>query len=284
MKCFFHSADLDGACSGAIIKNHTYPQECEMIGINHGDPFPWKDLVPGETVFMADFSLQPFDRMVKLNEIVHLIWIDHHKSAIDEYDRSGINISGMRKIGIGACRLVWDFLYPVAPIPTTVQLLAEYDVFNHENPMTLPFQYGMRAEKDTFPDNQTFWRNLFNGFGIQEIADKGDLIMQYIDADNAKYCSACAFETEFEGLKVVAINRLLVNSKVFDSVWDPEKYDAMIAFGIRKGKWTVHLYHDEDKDLDLGAIAKAHGGGGHKGAAGFQCPIDELPFEIPTAA
>lgn len=37
---FYHSADLDGFCSGAIIK-YSFP-ECELIPINYGDTFPWE--------------------------------------------------------------------------------------------------------------------------------------------------------------------------------------------------------------------------------------------------
>ena len=88
MKCFYHSADLDGHCSGAMIKM-AYP-ECEMIGINYGDEFPWESIPCGcgEKIFMVDFSLQPYQKMRKLD--IHadpLIWIDHHKSAIDEHEK-----------------------------------------------------------------------------------------------------------------------------------------------------------------------------------------------------
>jgi nanoRNase/pAp phosphatase (c-di-AMP/oligoRNAs hydrolase) len=43
----------------------------------------------------------------------------------------------------------------------------------------------------------------------------------------------------------------------------------------------VSLYSTRD-DIDCGAIAKTYGGGGHKGAAGFQC--DTLPFPIGGGA
>ena len=54
MKCFYHSSDLDGHCSGAIVKAR-FP-ECEMIGINYGQPFPWGDIEEGEIVYMVDSS------------------------------------------------------------------------------------------------------------------------------------------------------------------------------------------------------------------------------------
>ena len=58
----------------------------------------------------------------------------------------------------------------------------------------------------------------------------------------------------------------------------------MMTFGYRKGKWTVSMYAERDicniRGFHLGEIAKEYGGGGHPGAAGFQCL--ELPFPLPT--
>jgi hypothetical protein len=162
-------------------------------------------------------------------------------------------------------------------MPTFVKLLAEYDVWNHSDPRTLPFQYGMRQFKDTFPDNQDLWESLFDVEEVHHICEVGQIIMDYQDSDNAKYCASCAFETELDGLKCIAVNKMLTNSKVFDSVWDREKYHAMLTFGWRKGKWTVSLYSDRN-DVDTSVIAKNRGGGGHKGASGFQC--QELPFPL----
>ena len=51
----------------------------------------------------------------------------------------------------------------------------------------------------------------------------------------------------------------------------------MLTFGWRKGQWAVSLY-SSNADIDVSKIAKAKGGGGHKGAAGFQCKT--LPFEL----
>ena len=71
MKAFYHSADLDGHCSGAIVK-YAHP-ECELIGINYGDKFPWESIGQDETVYMVDFSLQPFSDMIRLNKACSLI-------------------------------------------------------------------------------------------------------------------------------------------------------------------------------------------------------------------
>jgi hypothetical protein len=130
---------------------------------------------------------------------------------------------------------------------------------------------------DTNPENQEFWEELFDIERVQQITEEGGLILKYQQTENEKYIKASSFETELDGLKCIAVNKMLTNSMLFTSIWDPEKYDAMLAFGWRNGQWTVSLYSDKP-DIDVSGIAKNRGGGGHKGASGFQCK--ELPFGL----
>lgn len=286
MKCFYHSADLDGHCSGAIVK-YRYP-ECELFGINYGQDFPWEKIGKNEKVFMVDFALQPFSNMVKLNSICKLVWIDHHKTAIDSAIETGVDFAGVRIEGQAGCELTWDYVCGTSR-PWVVTLLGRYDVWDHDNPDTLAFQYGMRL-RDTWPEkNMPMWARLFNERDDLKIVKEGRTILIYEEQTNSKFCKAYSFATvmpcypgTFDDippmLRAICVNRGFTNSKVFDSVWNPTEYDIMITFcrlPLPKRKWTVSLYSDKP-EIDCGAIAKNFGGGGHKGAAGFQC--DELPF------
>lgn len=280
IKCFYHSADLDGHCSGAIVKIR-YP-ECQLFGIDHGQQFPWDEVDTQDTVIMVDFSLQPFSDMIKLKEkCKELIWIDHHKTAIDEYNRNeNVLISGLRKIGRAGCELTWDYLCPGIDIPLSVYYLGRYDVWDHSNENTLSFQYGMRLE-DTNPNNIDFWMKRLVRFdrGLSAIKDRGKIVLNYIKMDNKKYVDACAFPIIFEGFSFIAVNKMLTNSQLFDSIYDENKYDGMLTFGWRNRRWVVSMYsNNKSKPIDCGEIARKYGGGGHVGAAGFQC--EKLPFEL----
>lgn len=80
----------------------------------------------------------------------------------------------------------------------------------------------------------------------------------------------------FEAWSLICLNTLQRGSWQFNSVWDPEKYDAMCVYGqLKDGRWRISLYSTKP-EVDCGAICKAFGGGGHVGAAGFVC--DELPW------
>jgi oligoribonuclease NrnB/cAMP/cGMP phosphodiesterase (DHH superfamily) len=286
-KVFYHSSDPDGWCSGAILAQK-YP-EAELYGINYGEEFPWEWITPQDEVWMLDYSLQPFTDMIKLyNCSKKLIWIDHHISAIkaaEEYTKTTRikhDILGIQKDGRGACELVWKYVFPTKPIPLAVHLIASYDVWNHSDPRTVPFIYGLRSFNPPDPTNGMLWKTLL-AFSdekivgkLQNIIDKGSTILDYLNVENADYVKAYSFETEIHGYRVIACNRGISGKKLFDSVWDSNKYDIACTFcRLPSKRWTVSLYSDKP-DVDVSKIAVAFGGGGHRGASGMQ--VDELPF------
>lgn len=294
MKCFYHSADLDGHASGAIVKQNE--PGCEMIGIDYKDPFPWNKIEKGEEIFMVDFCLQPFDLMEELDEMCKLIWIDHHKTALDEAKKRNFHPSGRRSMELAGCELTWLYFNAdeYKSMPRAIQLLGRYDVWDHSDPDVLPFQMGMRANSNTRPENQELWMPIIHsGWShrysnniIAGIIVEGTIILNYQHSEHSKYCKSFSFETilelkvpgfKTENIKAVALNRGAASSQAFEAVWHPDKYDIMLAFcRTNNGKWSISIYSTKES-VDCGSIAKHFGGGGHKGAAGFQC--DELPFK-----
>lgn len=286
IRCFYHSADLDGHCSGAIVK-YKYP-DAELYGINYGHDFPYDKIdIEKDTIIMVDFSLQPFTKMVELFQKLgdRLIVIDHHVSAIHDLIDGDLNdkIPGLRINGIAGCELTWTHFFPEKEMPEVVRLLGRYDVWDHQ-PNVLEFQYGMRLN-NTWPENQVLWKQCFENLENNDLEDfinttikKGTIILEYQKQENEKYCKSCAFEVDFNGYKAICVNKLLTSSQLFESVWDENKYDLMITFGVRKdGLWTMSFYTTKS-DVDCTQIAKSFGGGGHKQAAG--CKFEKLPYKF----
>lgn len=267
MKCFYHKSDLDGHCSGAIIK-HEYPN-CEMIGVDYNDRLEKFDLIHGEKVFVVDFCFEPYSAMEELNKTCALVWIDHHKTSIEWANKSGFIASCYQALEIGksGCELTWEFIHN-RPIPYAVKMLGRYDVWDHSDPGVLPFQYGMLQEENTLPDAK-IWRYIIGGIvSADEILQRGQTILKYEINKNAKYAKGMAYESEFEGYRAIIMNKAYANSKAFDAVYNPDKHDIMILFGVKPGEYKYTLYCDK-KDIDVSVIAKKYGGGGHSGAAGF---------------
>ena len=90
----------------------------------------------------------------------------------------------------------------------------------------------------------------------------------------AKYGSVNyrSFLVEFEGLKFLALNTARCNSLTFMAKDVPETgHEALMGFFYNGSHWKFSLYHAQHRtDLDLSAIAVKWGGGGHRGACGFQ--------------
>jgi len=262
-----------------------------MIGYNYGDPFPWGKLVPGETVYMVDVCLEPWlETMPRLNQHNNLVWIDHHKSSIADHDAWSIeaeeSIAGTRAVGVAACMLTWQELYASNTVPPAVALLSAYDVWDNLDQTywyqcVLPFQYRMRVEETDPARSQSLdpWSVFLGRLApMDQFVREGHQILKYQSQLNAKIAAACAFETDLDGLRCIAINQALGNSLYFDSVYDPARHDVMLAFSWRaNGSWSVSLYCDKP-GIDISIVCKARGGGGHEGAAGFVCA--ELPFEL----
>lgn len=281
--CFYHAADHDGHTSGAIAKLAN--PNIILRPIDYGIEFPWDDIKREDTVIMIDFSLQPFKEMVELNQMCKFVWIDHHFSAIKDMKESGERFEGIQKTGLGACGLAWEYFHPGEAIPRAIKLLAEYDVFTLTDPLCLDFEYGVRSHDTNpiLPEALSLYEMLIDPgdqteITIDNIAQEGKIVRNYLKVFDKNYMDLAMYETEFEGLKCLCLNRLRCGSQAFDIVPNRHEYDAFIAYGWIKDKWTVGLYSDRH-DIDVAAICHKYGGGGHKSLQG-SCGGFE-PKELP---
>ena len=278
MKCYYHSSDMDGKCSGAIVY-HVFKKTVpgiEMIGIDYKDKFDITAIKPNETLFIVDFSFKPevMNEILKITD--NITWLDHHRTAMEYvYDKT---LEGTRSNDFSGCELTWKYLYPDHQMPRIVQMLGRYDVwdFSFFGAQLDHLQTGIRLyDNGPTSPNWDKWLSPYIGLdGLEAMIEQGALIIQYREKMWASLVKNHSFFTTFEGYKAICCNASGVNSKLFDSV--KGDYDLMIPFVFDGTIWTVSLY-TKKKDIDCSALAKKYGGGGHARAAGFMCR--ELPFK-----
>jgi uncharacterized protein len=279
--CLYHRSDLDGKCSGYIVRRHL--PDVELLGIEYGDELDWSELADRH-VYLVDFSLQPWADMKRLAETASQVtWIDHHKSAIEEFKKSPIQCDGLRSVNYSGCELSWQFFNQGSVIPRAVYLLGRYDVWDltaHDD--VLPFQMGMRL--DTWLPDDERWDSIVAydaEEAIERITRTGITVLKYQDNQNRGLMRK-AFVHRWKELVFLAVNAGGINSKAFDSKFDSGKHDAVMSFFYdgSQNKWTVSLYSPDQKQ-DLSGIAKEMGGGGHAAACGFQ--VDNLGWiDLPS--
>ena len=106
-----------------------------------------------------------------------------------------------------------------------------------------------------------------------EILKNGAVVESYKSQRQKEYLEAFGHVVEFEGDKAWCVNAGMVGKDVFDSL-DPDYKTPLYIMYVHDGeKYAVSLRSDS---VDVSEIAKKYGGGGHKGAAGFQC--QKLPW------
>lgn len=279
----YHNRDLDGFCSGAIIKKK-YP-EATMIGFDYGNQLEL-GFLKGKDVIMSDVSM-PMTDMVKISAIAKsFLWIDHHKSAIDDFNaiQDIHNIESVLEIGTAACELTWKTLFPNEAMPVTVKMLGNYDVWRNGNKdvwneVTLPFQYGMRLlcnSLETFPAELLNDVHTFHNNETTKIILSGLTVLAYQRQTNEILIKRAGFEVYFlDKYRAICVNACGVNSTVFDSNYDEEKHDIMIPFFYDGENFNISFYTTKDS-VDCSQIAKMFGGGGHSRASGCKMSKDQF--------
>lgn len=309
----YHRADFDGIFCREIAKRFL-GESAEYVGWDYGDEVP--SLPPGiEQIYMLDISI------MALMDDPRLIWIDHHKSAMEKF---APDIPGYRIDGVAACRLAWqwfnlaenpaidvqlvglpgkaDYFVRGVSEPLAVRLAGEYDIWDKRDPRAETFQFGLRSRPLTDFD----W-NLMLGPGEKLTVDQMEELIQVghppdLQPDGTSvssvvhglletgriiqaYQQQCdadvmprSFMAEFEGLQFLCLNTARCNSLTFAAKDTVETgHDALLGFYWSGEKWKVSLYHAKhNTGLDLSLIASKFGGGGHRGACGFQA--ETLPF------
>ena len=215
--CVYHSIDLDGWMSAAIVKYWFEKQliitnssidsitdKIDFIGYNYGQPIP--DLSKFDKVIMCDISF-PIEEMENLRQHLqdNFIWIDHHISAIKAVDeRTNNYYDGIRDTKFAACELTWKYFMDGIkgdpnkesienPMPEIVRLLGRYDCFGHkgtdEEQKVLEFQYGARECISNYEEAYTYLSKhieaekgamLLQEVSIPGIWNKGKAIYQYL--------------------------------------------------------------------------------------------------------
>lgn len=278
-----HHVDADGHCAAAIVGCLLGFNRIQFIPMNYSWDLPNYFEPKNKTIYIVDYSLEP-EIMDSISQLAKkVIWLDHHKTAIDNitkyYENTEYNFINKSDINKSGSLLTWKYCFPNLPIPNSVNLIDVYDRWKwHNVDDALEFHFGLLCY-DTRPkliDAQRLWRSLLfdSANTTQDIIAKGRIILSYNNMRNAIMTSSVE-QGSFFGYNALFINTLegineicsQYNSFAFD-------IDIFVGYMRKKDKWYVSL-RTTKSDIDVSELAKRFGGGGHPKASGFVC--EKLP-------
>jgi len=259
---------------GAWVARKKFGDKADYIGVIHHDPPPL-GLIDKE-VYIIDFSYPAEDTEKILKAAKSLTVIDHHVTAKGVVESLPSHVYDIDHSG---AVLAWNYFFPGEKVPMLLKYVEDGDLWKFELPESREFF----AFSMTMLFDFKRWDELIEDFEDEKKKrvhlDEGKMILEY----QKKMIDELMKEGEevsFEGYSALAVNSAMLPSQLGNAIVN-EGYDmGIVWFNSGGGITKVSLRSDKDGDVDVGKIAKKHGGGGHKSASGFVInPGEEFPWQ-----
>ena len=263
----YHADCMDGFGAAWAACTIHGPSLCELQPVYHGNPPPE---ISGRDVMILDFCY-PREILLKLKEqSKSLIVIDHHKTAYEDCGDLDFCHFDMNESGAS---LTWKHFIPNNfSSPKLIQYIRDIDLNKYELPYSKQVRQIIKMVSRTYDD----WTKLSSTINndLDSIVKEG-LIIVKANYHHVIDTIKSTFDIELNGIKGKAIN------ETYDSMSETLNYilekfpesNFALGFYFNGSKWKYSL-RSEDRRIDVGALAKTFGGGGHRNASGFE--LDEL--------
>lgn len=270
----YHANCWDGFCAAWVAR--TALGAIEAKPAHYGTPAPD---VQGREVYVLDFSYD-FDTMAEMaSRASSLTVLDHHKTAertLADLEAMFIthNMAGRARYATdkSGARMTWEFFallggWESMASPWLVDYTEDRDLWRHE----LPNSQEVNAALRSYPLDFNLW-DQFAGAGPPPVSliAEGEAIRRrerQIVNDHVRN----ARRENFDEWTIPVVNATTLFSEIAGELAKGESF-AACYFDRQDGKRQWSLRSDEN-GVDVSEIAKAHGGGGHKHAAGFEQKI-----------
>jgi len=226
-------------------------------------------------IYLIDISYQPEEikKLLKVNKRV--TGIDHHLTGEQATKMTYKYSYAVNHSGAG---LAWKYFYPQKPIPKLLAYVEDGDLWRFQLPHTQ--EIGSYLELFDFDFN--LWSKLIaqleNLAGRKKAIEQGSAILRYENKLVERLVDNNSELVKFEGYKALAVNSPNFASKT-GNILVKIQPPLGIVWNERNGEIKVSLR--SDGSVDVSRLAKKHGGGGHKAAAGFSFPAGkDFPWKI----
>lgn len=249
---------MDGFGAAWVVRKANPESIIEFVPARYGDDPPDTD---GYLVYIVDFSY-PREVLLEMSKEAELIVIDHHKTA--ETALSDLPFAHFDGSKSGAI-LTWEYFFQSdVPVPKFLQYIQDRDLWRFE----LDCSRAINAAMYSYPMDFDVWDSFESDSVISDLMLEGVSILRDRQKTIDSLTAGWAIEVvNFEGYQVPLLNcphwlaseslNVLANGQPF-----------AVSYSDSEDQRTFQLRSVED-GIDVSEIAKRHGGGGHKHAAGF---------------
>lgn len=276
----YHANCWDGFCAAWVARMAL--GEIEAVPANYGIPHP---CMAFREVYILDFSYKRNEMRAILSEAQSVVVLDHHKTAQAELDglvdevvqrpdliqnQPGSALPVIHfDMGKSGGRLAWEhFAYlggwQGMDAPWLVNYTEDRDLWRH----ALPESENINAALRSYPLDFALWDEFHNAVGQREMFKREGSAIRRAERAIVESHVKNARVRDVAGHRVPTVNATVLFSEIAGELAQGQPFGACY-FDRQDGRRQWSLRSD-DNGLDVSAIAKAQGGGGHQHAAGFE--------------
>lgn len=268
--CLYHHPCNDGFTSAYFVKQQ-FPH-CQLQPYRHGTELT-EFIVRGENILIVDLCLQDVNLHVVRKFAKHWFIIDHHNTALPLVDDPNCWIDQSRS----GAYLTWVALHGEENISKLAYHVDDYDRYVLADQDTEALAAAM---KKLFDKNMNDWKILDNQLDMA--IHQGRTLLRAAEKERRQvdggqkvvyesflgYDNIPVINCDLDGLVINALGHELGKTHPFVVFWNvgtprEEIPDGNILYSLRSDDANPNW-------VDVSAVAKQMGGGGHKQAAGFR--------------
>lgn len=256
----YHGNCADGFTAAWAAWRKFGNEDTEYVAAFHGAPLVQN--VCGREVIFLDFAF-PRENMLAIERVAKsLLVLDHHKTAANDLKDCAFAKFDMERSGAG---IAWDTFHDGYDRPWIVDYVEDRDLWRFHLSNSKLVNAWISAQR---VGNFLEWDEI-EFHGVLKAMDKGYGVLAYIDT-YVREMAEHARVIEFDGHRVPVVNAPFSSiSELLGSLAEKAPF-ALGWFQRGDGMYQYSLRSRGPDGIDVSEIAKRHGGGGHKNAAGFQ--------------
>jgi len=261
-KVFYHANCTDGAAS-ALAAFIAMGDGADYIPVQYGNSAP--QINDGDLVYIVDFSFSEKILLELADKASYVCVLDHHKTAkadLEHVEHPNLHI--LFDMNQSGAVLTWKFFHASRPVPILLQHIQDRDLWRFDMPGSKEIHRAINIDKD--------WKNwaryLYN---VQPLIQDGAAILKYLDAQIGVIIKnePIVFDITGDTVPVYNLPGFLISDALNAALEAYPECPYAVGFMVLPDKTIYSLRSRSGSDVDISEIAKKHGGGGHKHAAGF---------------
>ena len=267
--------DGDGF-GGAWAAWKKFKNKASYIPVEYNNKNEPPEFLKDKEIYLIDvcYSVKQMGKILAENKKV--VVLDHHETS---RQASKISTEHRFEIKSSAAILAWRYFHPKKKIPKLLSYINDFDLWLFKLKETKQISAVLEIYNNKFEAWEKVAKDLENSRTRKKYLEQGDVILKYQNK-LVNFIIRQAIPVDFEGKKALAVNSNILESEVGNGLIQQGAEVGIIWFIKNSSQLKVSL-RSNPKKIDVSKLALRHGGGGHKGAAGFTIKFkDEFLFPV----